>query len=101
MSKTIIIERGGTAETWEDLSKILTKAVDGQSIYWLFIDETRVMPLAVNLNGSYSADNKGLYGFNLISVSVPGNSITGIGDDGKTYTATVDLDGNIVMTEVE
>lgn len=99
MSKTIIIERGGTPETWEDLSKLRTGAIAGGSMDWQPEDECTTGTITITANGEYSAADDGLYGYSKAIVNVP-DAVRGTINDVE-YIVTVDANGNLVETPVE
>ena len=84
----------------ETLDKIQTQAIGGGSVTWVPEADTRCVALTVTENGSKSASEEGVYGWNYVAVSVPGSSVTGIDPaTGQETTVTVDPEtGDIVKT---
>lgn len=61
----------------ESLDKIQTQAIGGGSVTWVPDANTRCETLNVTANGTYSAQQAGKYGYDYVTVSVPGSSVTG------------------------
>lgn len=80
----------------ETLDKLQTQAIGGGSVTWVPEADTRVVALTVTENGSKSASDEGVYGWDYVAVSVPGR-VTGT-KNGVEYTVTVDENGNLVYT---
>ena len=83
----------------ETLSRIRTPGVDGSTITWVPDADTRCTTLKATANGSYNAADAGAYGYNVVTVSVGGTSVTGT-KDGVNYRVTVDGSGNLVYTRI-
>lgn len=83
----------------EDVAKLRTPGIDGSTITWVPDADTKCAALTVTANGSYTAADKGVYGFDEINVSVPGTSVTGT-INGVKYRVTVDGSGNLVYTRI-
>lgn len=99
MSKAIIIQQNGVEENLT-VDKLLIPNAGGGSAYWVPEESVALSPLTVTANGSYSASG-GIYGYDYVSVSVPGSSVTGKGEDGNTHVITKDPStGRIVDTKV-
>lgn len=100
MSKDITIQINGVANDFDGVEEIRTNQFGGGSITWVPEDETQLATLTVTKNGSYTAEDAGVYGFSTVIVNVPAapSSITGRDTDGNDYTVTVDDNGYIVET---
>ena len=61
----------------EQLDRIQTPGIGGGSVTWLPEADTRCETLNVTANGTYSAQQAGKYGYDYVTVSVPGSSVTG------------------------
>ena len=84
----------------EMLSKIRTKDIDGSNVIWVPEVDTRCTALTVIENGSKSASDEGVYGWDIVTVSVPNaGSVTGT-KNGVEYQVTVDGSGNLVYTRI-
>ena len=81
----------------ESLDKLQTQGIGGGSVTWVPEADTRCTALTVTANGSKSASDEGVYGWDYVAVSVPGSSVTGT-KNGVEYTVTVDENGNLVYT---
>ena len=81
----------------ETLDKIQTPAIGDGSVTWVPEADTRCVALTVTENGSKSASDGGVYGWDYVTVSVKGTSASGT-IDGVPYTVTVDGSGNLVYT---
>ena len=99
MSKNIVIVNNGVQETWEGISKLRTNSLSAGTIDWLAEDETVVIPLEIQVNGTYTAQSAGVYGYNPVTVTAQG-TLTGM-IDGVETQVTVDEDGYLVYTPVE
>ena len=86
----------------ESLDKIQTQAIGGGSVTWVPEADTRCVALKVTENGSKSASDEGVYGWDYVAVSIPGSSVTGIDPaTGQETTVTVNPEtGDIVKTVV-
>lgn len=100
MSKDITIQINGVANNFDGVEEVKTNQFGGGSITWVPEDETQLATLTVTKNGSYTAEDAGVYGFSTVIVNVPAapSSITGRDTDGNDYTVTVDDNGYIVET---
>lgn len=83
----------------EDVAKLRTPGVDGSTVTWVPDADTRCDQLKVTANGTYNAADAGVYGYNYVTVSVGGTSVTGT-KDGVNYRVTVDGSGNLVYTRI-
>jgi len=82
----------------ETLDKLQTQAIGGGSVTWVPEADTRCVALTVTENGSKSASDEGVYGWDYVTVSIPNaGSVTGT-KNGVEYTVTVDENGNLVYT---
>lgn len=86
----------------EDVAKLRTPGIDGSTITWVPDADTKCAALTVRANGTYNASDKGVYGFDYVAVSVPGESVTGKDPTtGQEVVVTKDPDtGEIVETVV-
>lgn len=86
----------------ETLDKIQTQGIGSGIVTWVPEADTRCVALTVTENGSKSASDEGVYGWDYVAVSVPGSSVTGIDPaTGQETTVTVDPEtGDIVKTVV-
>lgn len=96
MSKDIIIEESGVAKNLNDVDRITTKLVSGNSANWIPEDETELAEISVTSNGQYVASGFGYYGFVKVNVSVAGGSgsevLPAIGGIDQIDVGTIDLD---------
>lgn len=83
----------------ESLAKLRTPGIGGDSITWVPHNDTLCAALTVRANGTYNAADRGVYGYNVVTVSVGGTSVTGT-IDGVKYRVTVDSSGNLVYTRI-
>lgn len=82
------------------LSKIRTKDIDGSNVTWVPEADTRCTALTMTENGSKNASDEGVYGWDIVTVSVPNaGSVTGT-KNGVEYRVTVDSSGNLVYTRI-
>ncbi len=98
MSKDIIIQKEGVPHELNGVEFLRTKSPDGGQIDWAPEDETNIQTLSVTENGTY-VPGSGVYGFGVVSVSVPAPSVTGT-INGAMVTVTVDENGYLVYTPV-
>lgn len=101
MSKDIVIVNGGTEETWEDISKIKTNQNPSGDIEWVPEDECVTGTITISSNGTYNAENDGLYGYSKATVNVPVPGYVRGTENGTDYIVTVDNNGYLVYTPVE
>lgn len=106
MSKTPIIHRNDGTMVAQAVDKLRTAAVEGGSITWVPEDETRCETLRATANGTYNAAAGGKYGYDYVTVSVPGTSVTGRDPKtGKQTMVTLDpetgyLEKTVLPTEI-
>lgn len=82
----------------ETLDKIQTQGIGSGSVTWVPEADTHCTALTVTENGSKSASDEGVYGWNIVTVSIPNaGSVTGT-KNGVEYTVTVDENGYLVYT---
>lgn len=82
----------------ETLDKIKTHGIGGGSVTWVPEADTRCVALTVTENGSKNASDEGVYGWDVVTVSIPNaGSVTGT-KNGVRYSVTVDENGNLVFT---
>ena len=97
MSKQAIIGiNGGLVPFSETVDKLRTPGIGGSDITWVPEDQTRCEALHVTANGTYAAASAGKYGYNYVTVSVAGDSVTGKDGDGDEATATPDPETGII-----
>ena len=69
--------------------------------FWVPETERQTDDKHITENGTYTAENEGLYGYDKIDVSVPNTgSMSGKGADGNDYSITIDDNGYIVETKI-
>lgn len=103
MSEAIKIKEGGVDRSQNQINKLKTNTVGGGVCFWLPETELQTDDKRITQNGTYTAEEEGLYGYDEITVSVPNTgSVTGRDPvTGNDYTVTVDPEtGEIVETEV-
>ena len=100
MSKNIVIKKNGVAQTLNNVSYIRTSAVGGGYVDWAPEDECVVAAITVTENGTYIADDRSLYGFNVVTVKAQAESITGT-INGVKYIVSLDANGYLVFTRVD
>lgn len=98
MSKNITIQLDGVDVPITGAEELHTVGSGGGSIAWLPEDETALGTLTATANGTYVASELGVYGFSVVIVNVPANSVTGTDTDGNDYTITLDAQGYLVET---
>ena len=86
----------------EQLDKIRTPGIGTSSVTWVPDADTRCTTLHVTANGTYNAAQRGDYGYDYVTVSVPGSSVTGRDPDtGEEVVVSTDPDtGEIIETVV-
>ena len=100
MSKVPVIGINGSDVPWSaEVNKLRTGVVGGGNVLFMPADEVgEASSLSVTENGTYDAASEGKYGYGYVTVSVPGTSATGKGQDGKMHRITVNESGNLVDT---
>lgn len=90
MSKTPLISlNDGTS--WADaVPKLRTDELGASTTDWVQEGDTKAASLKVTANGEYPAASAGKYGYDYVTVSVKGDSATGIGQDGNEHTVYPD-----------
>lgn len=83
----------------ETLNKLRTSGIGGSAVVWVPDADTRCEALNVTANGNYVAADAGKYGYDYVTVSVPGTEVRGT-INGETYVVTVDEDRYLVYTKV-
>ena len=98
MSKNITIQQDGVAVPITGAEELRTADSGGGSITWIPEDETALGTLTASGNGTYVASENGVYGYSVVVVNVPANSVAGTDIDGNDYLVTVDNAGYLVET---
>lgn len=98
--RAIIGINGELAPFDASLDKIRTPGIGASSVTWVPDADTRCTTLRVTANGTYNAAQRGDYGYDYVTVSVSGTSVTGRDPDtGEEVQVGVDPDtGEIVET---
>jgi hypothetical protein len=101
MSEAIKIKEGGVDRSQNQINKLKTNTVGGGVCFWVPETERQTDDKRITANGTYTAEEEGLYGYDEIDVSVPNTgSMSGKGADGNDYSITVDDNGYIVETKI-
>ena len=101
MSEAIKIKEGGVDRSQNQINKLKTNTVGGGVCFWVPETERQTDDKRITANGTYTAEDDGLYGYDEITVSVPNTgSMSGKGADGNDYSITVDDNGYIVETKI-
>lgn len=101
MSEAIKIKEGGVDRSQNQIYKLKTNTVGGGVCYWVPETERQTDDKRITANGTYTAEDEGLYGYDEIDVSVPNTGkMSGTGADGNDYSITVDDNGYIVETKI-
>ena len=101
MAQRAIIGINGELTPFDaSLDKIRTPGIGASSVTWVPDADTRCTTLRVTANGTYNAAQRGDYGYDYVTVSVPGTSVTGRDPDtGEEVQVGVDpVTGDIVET---
>lgn len=78
MAQRAIIGINGELTPFDaSLDKIRTPGIGASSVTWGPDADTRCTSLRVTANGTYNAAQRGDYGYDYVTVSVPGTSVTG------------------------
>lgn len=101
MSEAIKIKEGGIDRSQNQIHKLKTNTVGGGVCFWVPETERQTDDKRITENGTYTAEEEGIYGYDEIVVSVPNTgSMGGKGADGNDYSITVDDNGYIVETKI-
>ena len=103
MAQRAIIAINGELQPFDGtVDKLRTQGMGGSAIDWVPDADTKCASLKVTSNGTTTAEDKGVYGFDVVTVSVPGSSVTGKDPDtGQEVVVTKDpTTGEIVETVV-
>lgn len=98
MSKNIIIEQDGVAQSLSNVSRLRLKAPTGGTVHFYPEDETVLAEVEITANGTYTPPANS-YGVSKATVNVTANQTCGSGQDGQYYKVTVEND-EFVWTEV-
>lgn len=92
MSRIAKIDEGGTQRTFTQVGKLSTNLQGGGVCYWVPEDERELGSKSINQNGSYVAEQDGLYGYDEVTVNIPNaGGVTGKDPvTGEDVTVTVD-----------
>ena len=102
MAKSIKIKEDGTSKTFSSAVQINTNDIGSGSTDWIPEDETTTKVKRITENGTYTASSENVMGYSVVIVNVKPTQVTGVDVfDGKTYTVTVDSNGNLVRTLVD
>lgn len=106
MSEAIKILEGGVDRSQNQIFKLKTDTVGGGVCYWIPETELATDDKSITANGTYTAEQDGLYGYSELHVSVPasggvsGKDNPGGGTDWNDYEVDVDEDGYIEETKI-
>lgn len=101
MSEAIKIKEGGVDRSQNQINKLKTNTVGGGVCFWVPETERQTDDKHITENGTYTAEEEGLYGYDEITVSVSNTgSMSGKGADGNDYNISVDDNGYIVETKI-
>ena len=96
MSKNIVIQEGGLGKQLT-ADKLKTNLVSGGTCLWVPEDGTRLGTKYITENGTYRANDEGLYGYSEVTVSGIGTA-TGTGPDGEDHSYSEDGSGGVTDT---
>lgn len=101
-SKNIKISEGSHARAFGPVSRLRVADQDSGTEDFVLESDTTLITKSVDVNGTYHAAAEGAYGYSRVTVncSQEADSISGKGQDGKTYVVEKDESGNIVETNV-
>lgn len=101
MAEAVKIKEGGVDRSQNQIEKLKTNMQGGGVCYWVPETERQTDDKRITENGTYTAEEEGLYGYDEIVVSVPNTgNMSGKGADGNDYSVTVDDNGYIVETKI-
>lgn len=98
MSKNIIIEQDGVAQSLSNVARLRLKAPTGGTVHFYPEDETVLAEVEITANGTYGPPADA-YGVSKATVNVTSNQTCGSGQGGQYYKVTVEND-EFVYTEV-
>lgn len=98
MSKNIIIEQDGVAQSLSNVSRLRLKAPTGGTVHFYPEDETVLAEVEITANGTYTPPANA-YGVSKATVKVTANQTCGTGEGGQYYKVTV-VNNEFVYTEV-
>ena len=100
MAQRVIIGINGELTPFDaSLDKIRTPGIEASYVTWVPDADTRCETLNVTANGNYVAADEDKYGYDYVTVSVPGSSVTGRDPDtGEEVEVHTGPDGEIVET---
>ena len=96
MSKDIVIQESGVAQTLNTIRRVVTSGQKSGSVDWVPEDETQLGEITIKANGDYTASEKGVYAFAKVTVNAAGKAV-GKDDDGNYKV--IGVDGNGYLTE--
>ena len=91
MSKNIVIQEKGVAQTLNTISRVVTSGSRTGSVDWVPQDECQLGETTIKQNGTYKASTKGLYAFSKVKVRASGKAV---GKDKNGNWKVVDVDEN-------
>ncbi len=103
MAQRAIIDRNdGLTQFDEIVEKLITPGIGSGSVTWVPDADTRCSTLKVTRNGTYTAASAGKFGYDYVTVSVPGSSVVGRDPDtGEEVAVGVDPEtGDITETVI-
>lgn len=102
MSEAVKIKEGGVDRSQNQIDKLKTNMQGGGVCYWVPETERETDSKSIDKNGTYTAEEEGLYGFSVLNVSVPSSSGVSGKDDvgGNDYNVNVDGDGYLTENKI-
>lgn len=95
MSKNIVIQENGVAQTLNTISRVVTDGQPHGSVDWVPEDEVQLGEITINANGDYPASASGLYAFSKVTVNAKGKAV-GKNKNGVYVVYDVDENGYLV-----
>jgi len=98
MSKTPLIYRNDGTSWADAVPKLRTGELGASSTDWVQEDDTKASSLKITSNGTYAAASAGKFGYDYVTVSVPGSSVTGKDPEtGNEVTVSPDPQTGVIV----
>ena len=100
MSANIVIQEGNVGKILNGTRRLVIHNSGGGTSVWILEEDVERKSKTINKNGTYYADDEGVYAYSQVTVNVTDGKVTGKKSDGNEYAVDEDGEGNLTETLV-